>query len=306
MIDTRWLEGFLAVANLKSFTRAAGQQHVSISGLSRRVQALENWAGTQLLDRSGEVPTLTEAGALLLPTATDVLRSLLSTRRAIADISRRPARQLRIAGPHVMSSILFSWWLGSVSERLNSPRIVIEAETLPSCLQALLEGEVDLVACVTDPDGKTFERALNSAASSRFECLDIGTEHLVPVCIDNLPQENRRILSYRPECTLGWVVESAAPKQPLPDASDLGASLADGLRSMALAGLGIAWLPQRLIDPDLRSGRLVYAFPQDHFIQMSIRLVRLEGKNGEMANQIWDHEKSASSGRQHLSQGSIT
>ena len=61
------------------------------------------------------------------------------------------------------------------------------------------------------------------------------------------------------------------------------AHLASVLRTMALDGRGLAWLPRSLIEEDLASGRLVGAAPDDWHIELEIRLYRARSSLGEAA-----------------------
>lgn len=51
-MDIKWLEDFITLSRLQSFSRAAEERHVTQSAFSRRIQALETWVGVPLLDRS--------------------------------------------------------------------------------------------------------------------------------------------------------------------------------------------------------------------------------------------------------------
>jgi DNA-binding transcriptional LysR family regulator len=64
--DYQQLRGFVAVARLLSFSRAAGAMGVSPSALSQLVRGLEERLGTRLLNRTTRSVSLTEAGAALL------------------------------------------------------------------------------------------------------------------------------------------------------------------------------------------------------------------------------------------------
>ena len=50
-MDLDWLKDFLALAELKSFSRAADARNVTQPAFSRRVRALEEWVGTRLFSR---------------------------------------------------------------------------------------------------------------------------------------------------------------------------------------------------------------------------------------------------------------
>lgn len=61
-MDTKWVEDFLCLADTRSFSRSASVRHSSQSAFSRRIQSLESWLGTTLVDRSSSPPSLTPAG----------------------------------------------------------------------------------------------------------------------------------------------------------------------------------------------------------------------------------------------------
>ena len=61
-METKWLEDFVSLAETRSFSRSAQLRHVTQPAFSRRIQALEAWAGTDLVDRSSYPTRLTAAG----------------------------------------------------------------------------------------------------------------------------------------------------------------------------------------------------------------------------------------------------
>lgn len=46
----KWLEDLVALAQTRSFSRAAELRHVTHPAFSRRIKALETWAGTRWLN----------------------------------------------------------------------------------------------------------------------------------------------------------------------------------------------------------------------------------------------------------------
>lgn len=75
-MDTKWLEDFVSLAETRSFSRSAQLRHVTQPAFSRRIQSLELWAGTDLIDRSSYPTTLTPAGKKLHAKALELLQSL--------------------------------------------------------------------------------------------------------------------------------------------------------------------------------------------------------------------------------------
>jgi len=51
-MDTKWLEDFISLAETGSFSRSAEMRHVTQPAFSRRIQSLESWLGTDLIDRT--------------------------------------------------------------------------------------------------------------------------------------------------------------------------------------------------------------------------------------------------------------
>jgi len=85
-MELRQLEYFAAVAERANFTRAAAQVHISQSGVSAQVKALENELGAELFDRTGRTARLTEAGRLALPYAKAALDAVAGLRQVIDEV----------------------------------------------------------------------------------------------------------------------------------------------------------------------------------------------------------------------------
>jgi DNA-binding transcriptional LysR family regulator len=85
-MELRQLEYFLAVAEEANFTRAAERVHISQSGVSAQVRALETELGASLFDRSGRVARLTDAGTAALPYARAALDAAADLRQAVDEV----------------------------------------------------------------------------------------------------------------------------------------------------------------------------------------------------------------------------
>jgi DNA-binding transcriptional LysR family regulator len=87
VVELRQLEYFVAVAEEANFTRAAERVHISQSGVSAQVRALENELGAPLFDRSGRAARLTAAGSAALPHAWDALDAASALRDAVDEVN---------------------------------------------------------------------------------------------------------------------------------------------------------------------------------------------------------------------------
>src|SRR3954465_15016883 len=86
VMELRQLEYFVAVAEEANFTRAAQRVHISQSGVSAQVKALETELGASLFDRSGRVARLTEVGTAVLPYARTALDAAADLRDVVDDV----------------------------------------------------------------------------------------------------------------------------------------------------------------------------------------------------------------------------
>jgi DNA-binding transcriptional LysR family regulator len=85
-MELRQLEYFATVAEEANFTRAAARVHISQSGDSAQIKALENELGADLFDRSGRTARLTEAGREALPFARAALGAVTGLRQVVDEV----------------------------------------------------------------------------------------------------------------------------------------------------------------------------------------------------------------------------
>ena len=93
----RHIKYFLAVAEHRSFTRAAVSLYVSQPALSQQIKQLEESLEVTLFDRSGRQVKLTHAGEVYAGYAHKALQDLEEGRRALHDVQNLSRGALRIA-----------------------------------------------------------------------------------------------------------------------------------------------------------------------------------------------------------------
>ncbi|OWJ69008.1 LysR family transcriptional regulator [Inquilinus limosus] len=102
------LAALVAVARERSFTRAAAKLGVSQSALSQTIRQLETRLGIRLLTRTTRSVGLTEAGERLLGTVAPRLEEIQAELAAVSELGERPSGTIRItAGDHAIRSILW-------------------------------------------------------------------------------------------------------------------------------------------------------------------------------------------------------
>jgi DNA-binding transcriptional LysR family regulator len=125
-----------------------------------------------------------------------------------------------------------------------------------------------------------------------FRSVVVGADALVPACSPGfaLPAAGRiAVLDYSAESGLGRVTRALRASTPAGLQFDIvfTAHLATVLRTMALQGRGVAWLPHSLIADDLAGGRLVEAQGLAPALQLEVRLYRRDEAEPEAAEAFW-------------------
>ncbi len=99
---------FLAVAKERSFTRAAAQLGVSQSALSHTIRGLEERLGLRLLTRTTRSVAPTEAGERLLRTVGPRFDEIDAELAALSELREKPGGTIRItAGEHSADAVLW-------------------------------------------------------------------------------------------------------------------------------------------------------------------------------------------------------
>lgn len=150
--ELRHLRYFLAVAESKSFTRAAEQLRISQPTLSHQIHQLEEQLGTLLFQRFPRHAELTPAGQAFIPYCARLLQELNDGITAVAELEGLVRGSLRLAVFHSFSSSLLGPVLADFA--LHYPGVHVVARLLPrvEMERELLAGTLDLAVAYASDD----------------------------------------------------------------------------------------------------------------------------------------------------------
>jgi len=138
--DLDGLAAFAAVAEERSFTRAALRLGVSQSALSHAMQNLEKKLGVQLLARTTRSVSPTAAGSALLRDLTPALDQIQRSLSGVRQLRDRPAGRIRLVSSR---SAALTVLMPKLAEFANAyPEIVLEITTSNDPVD-LVAGEYD-------------------------------------------------------------------------------------------------------------------------------------------------------------------
>ncbi len=267
-METKWLEDFVSLAETRSFSRSAQLRHVTQPAFSRRIQALEAWAGTDLVDRSSYPTRLTSAGKTMYDQALEMLQSLQSTRSMLRAHSSSDKGMVGFAVPHTLAFTFFPSWVSQVQEQFGSFKSRLIALNVHDAVMRLVEGGCDLLIAYHH-SSQPFQ-----LDSSRYEMVRLGEELLAPYAkpdakgqpmfmLPGTAAEPLPFLAYGPGAYLGRLTELLLKEADMPVHLErvYETDMAEGLKAMAIEGHGVAFLPYSAVRNELASGRLVSAVP---------------------------------------------
>ena len=245
-METKWIEDFVTLAEVRNFTKAAELRNLSQAAFSRRIQSLEHWLGGPLIDRSSYPLTLTSAGEQFHIKAVNLLNQIADVK---AEIGISPSRNhLRIATPYTIATTwLPDWW-----KSWSNPTITcsVDVGNVHDTVSSLNSGSADILICFHEPSNP-IQLDLN-----KFDHHIIGQEIIKPYISNSIlntlkipgtPEDPVPLLMYSPAVYFARVVETAIENasQKLYGYRAFEAGMTDVLGDLAEQGLGIAWLPSR-------------------------------------------------------------
>jgi len=136
-MEVRQLEQFVAVAEERSFTRAARRVNIVQSGLSMAIRTLERQVGTALFVRGPKRLSLTPAGRALLPAARRALAAVQDAREVVVETERLLRGTLSIGSPPALPAVVD---LPVVLARFHSEHPNVGLRVLQSSAPEVMEG----------------------------------------------------------------------------------------------------------------------------------------------------------------------
>lgn len=265
-METKWLEDFVSLAETRSFSRSAQLRHVTQPAFSRRIQSLEAWAGTDLVDRSSYPTRLTPAGKTLYEQSLEMLHALQSARAMLRAHTAAAQDVIEFAVPHSLAFTFFPSWLSGLREVCGPIKSRLIALNVHDAVMRLVEGSCDLLIAYHH-----MAQPIQLDAD-RYEMLHLGREVLSPyVRADELGAPRYTLpgtaaqpapyLAYAPGAYLGRAVDHLVKLSAVPVHLDrvYETDMAESLKAMALEGHGIAFLPATSVRKEVASKKLVLA-----------------------------------------------
>lgn len=138
------LKAFLAVAQDRSFSRAAEKLYLTQPAVSKQIQALEEGLGMRLFDRVGRSILLTQAGNILHDHAHIAFQTLEEARETINQLRGLQRGHLRISAASTIGTYMLPQPLGELKAQFPGIEISLAITNKARVVQQVLSHEVEL------------------------------------------------------------------------------------------------------------------------------------------------------------------
>ena len=253
-----FLTAFIAVAETGSFTAAAQKVGRDASVISRRVSELEERLGVRLLSRTTRRVALTEVGALYHRRVQALLDELESASREASNAAASPQGLLRVALPVTFGRL----WVASLlpSFLVRHPQIRIDARFSDRLVDVVADG-FDVAIRI----GVLRDSSLTARKLATYRTLLVAAPGYLAA--RGKPRSPADLAEH---ACLGFTGLATWPDWPLAKdgkrttvraSGPLTADNSEVVLQAAIEGAGIAFMPDWLVGPAVRGGKLVEVLP---------------------------------------------
>lgn len=248
-MDTEELRTFVEVADAGGVSQAARRLGVSKSIVSRRLLRLETDLGVHLLARTTRGTVLTEAGATFKDYAARISAEVDVAKETILPQGELRGR-LRISAPLTYGPTHIAPILAEMARR--HPRLSIQTSYSDRFSDLAAEGYDCAIRVGYLPDSTLVARRVAPILGKLVASPDYIAAHGAPETPDEIAHHEALM-----QGTEAWQFMDGEKVVSVRPQGRFKADNGTALIAAAIAGLGIAWLPDAITNEHLKSGALV-------------------------------------------------
>lgn len=252
------MQAFIHTVDSGSFSEGARRLGLSQPSVSRQVTALETHLGVRLLQRTTRRLSLTEAGQVYYDKARAIQRSLTEANQAISAYKATPSGELRIAAPYLWAETKIMPHMGEFLTRYPDIRLSL---TCNDTIQDMVEDRLDLVLRV------------GHIADSRYVAVPLApvrmrlcasphylATHGHPRSVSDLQNHNFIVFAQYAE----YLFQRDNQQHSIRVQGSVVLNSVQAMIQCVKQHIGLALLPDLLINHEVDSGQLAVLMPDYH------------------------------------------
>jgi LysR family transcriptional regulator, hypochlorite-specific transcription factor HypT len=283
-MHSKLLEDYICLAAASSFSAAARLRNVTHPAFGRRIKALEQWVGVQLVQRANDKQSfgLTPIGEEFLETAKRIIEELNNAR---LNAVRADSGMIRICTGRTLARTVVADWVALQHKIFGMNNdLAFQIKTISLHEGALLL-EADQCHFMIAYQHKILDLHLDTR---RYAYKLLGNDRLVPVAANKSTANTQKLLQFAKGLALRKILDEGLMHdgQRLQVVAECDSP--DAIHALALKGLGIAWLPWTLVAKDCEQKRLsLLTGPNWPSFPFEVRVYRKKKKLSELLEKVW-------------------
>ncbi|MCU0570833.1 MAG: LysR family transcriptional regulator [Oculatellaceae cyanobacterium Prado106] len=258
-MDLSVLQIFVEVVKQRSFAAVARERNVDPSSVSRAIASLEEELGIRLLQRTTRQLSPTEAGMAYFRRIEPLVEEMQQAIDVAADVSGQPKGKLRVTASVAFGHQCIVPLLPQFTEQY--PDLTVDL-LLTDAVVDLFTDRIDVAVRL----GILSDSTLIAQQLMRTHyCVCASAAYLKraghPKAISDIEQHNCLLFPLAGFRSRWIFKDSQGERSEIAVSGRTMISSAIALRDCAIAGMGLALLPNWLIDQDLQNGNLINVFP---------------------------------------------
>ena len=293
---------FVRIIQLGSFTAVAVEMGMTQSSISKKMSGLETQLGATLLTRSNRQVLLTEIGTNYYEHCLSILNQVEEAEAQTKDYTLKPKGSLRINMPVAFGRIHVAPYLPKFMK--TYPDIRLEVSALDRKIDLLGDGFDLVIRIGILADSNLVARKIGSSPRVIVASPEYLKTHGSPAGIQELKDHN--CLVYTDLATVNiWHFWYQGKEVSIQVKGSMQSNCSDAILECVLSGIGIAVMPNWLIQPQLDSGDLVpimedfvptefpinAVYPQNNYIPLKVRCFINYMKDAYLQNPVLQTSK---------------
>jgi len=297
-MELNWLEDFMELAAVRNFSTAAAARHVTQPAFSRRIRALENWMGTELIDRSSYPVKLTSAGEIFLESSRELMREIYRVRDECRQQARAGIEMVTFSALHTIALSIFPDLLIGIEKNAGPFVTRMHATDFYDCVESLALGRCDIAFCYAHELGppvlQTEQFWSKTIRIDPFYLVsttnDKGQATIDPATWST--STDIPLVAYSSDCFLGKIqahLMHEMQKTKLTFRTVYENSMSEAVKRMVLAGKGVGWLPESAARQEIEQAQLCVIGDGAARVDLNVLAIRKQGTGSAAAERFWSN-----------------
>lgn len=253
------MQVFISVADSGSFSESARRLGLSQPSISRQINNLETHLGVRLLQRTTRRLSLTEAGQIYYEKARQIHLDVLEAGQSISGFKDTPSGLLKISAPHSWTETRIAPHMSEFLKKYPQIKLDIECNDM---FQDIVEDRLDLVIRVGDLKDSSFiaiplsDIRLVLCATPKYI-----KKNSTPKTVSDL--QNHNFIYFENYKKIN--ITDKTGQHLINISGTVSSNMVSIMLSAILQNIGIAVLPDLLINDLLKNGKLLDIMPEAKF-----------------------------------------